>query len=313
MAVSAATFKSRQLVTSYPNVRTLTVEAEVIIDDPATEGPLAVEVASGLPVVGDSYNILGETDANLFCIRKSPVQDATNDLVWRVTLEYSNQVGLEAGGGDVIVNPLDRPVNFSYSGQSGTLLVTTDIFGNPLVTVLGEPLGTQEIEEGRAVLRFVRNEPQINTAAVQIYSNAVNLDDFAGFAPTTLKMRPISVEGPLFENDVTYFTHGYEMEFNPRGWRRPLLNAGRTGIDTVDDARKTIKDNHLISPPVSVEGDRYPLDSAGLPLDPTQWDAEHFVYLAGGGQVVVPPSSSGPPFDGAQFYREASFSALGLI
>ena len=315
MGVSTANWKTwsaRQTFEPSRSVVVTTVNAiaEVIADD-TTSGPLGVLAAAGLPAIGDAYSVFGESDGSLFCVSKTPEQDAENRLLWRVICEFSNDAGTAVGGGGVVVNPLARPVVITYSGATEQSTTLFDADGNPLVNVIGEYFEPQAVENAVATIRFSRNEPTINTLAIQYYTNAVNNDTFYGFPLTTLRMLAISAEGPLIEDDTTYFPHTYEMAYRRSGWRRPLLNIGRSYLDPDDSTIKSIEYDHALLVNAVQDG-RWPLTSSGGVIDPASWTPANFVYLGGGGVIVPNPASTGPPYDGARFYSELPFAALGL-
>lgn len=220
-------------------VRCFLVETNSLLDGP--------NVAIGSVGInrGDAYTPPGnqfEWDLNSYANRLSAtLQDP---LWWRVTIEYGPYSSLFAGGGPT-QNPLLMPIDVSWSVSAHEYPADVDINGNAILNTAGDPYDPPLVEEEkRHILTVVRNEASYDPSLDQVYENAINSDDFAGYAPTYAKVIQI-VPKSVFHQDVGwYYQRTYEFEFlnpnlpvNKNGYRRTVLNIGMRALSSVTNKK----------------------------------------------------------------------------
>lgn len=117
-----------------------------------------------------------DSDAVVVDIQIDPKSNAggTN---WTVTVRYSDDAAVISGSQQIDTPPLQRPVEYSFGGQSREIPLATDRSSPavPIVNSLGEPFDPVPTdEEGAAVLQIVRNEATMDPLVVTRFRNSVN-------------------------------------------------------------------------------------------------------------------------------------------
>jgi len=226
-----------------------------VITDSALVGAAAVGNAVP-PVIGSSYLTATESDLGAFCNSIQPVQDSDNPRVWEVTVEYGPQ---EPGD----ENPLNRPLEISWSFAQFTRVCDRDINGHALLNSAGDFFDPPpEIDDSRPVLTIVRNEASFDPAQAIDYQDAVNSDSFLGFAAGTAKVMGIS-SSLQFESNIFFWKTSYEFQFRRDGWKLSVLDQGRYKTNHKPIPEKDSGGNDMVGTHVS---DPVPLDGSGNPL-----------------------------------------------
>lgn len=173
-------------------------EAEIttkysIVADP-TDDKEDVLLATDLPLLGDRY----KTFPQIRVVEKVATQ--ASPVFWHVDVVYKGEFG-PTGAAD---NPLNIPPIIQWSSEESNVPVTQDINGNPLVTVLGEPLPGATFKRKDLVCRIERNYASVNLAATQAYLESVNSDvlitGHGNFAPGLCRLMDFSSEFVFHDN-----------------------------------------------------------------------------------------------------------------
>jgi hypothetical protein len=232
---------------------------QVITDDPL-DGPLLVRTASGIPQRGSIYATATEIDPGAKVKAINPSQDADNPRVWTVKVDYDSVTE------DKPENPLDRPIEISWTAAPYERVVFNDTDGKAILNSAGDyfdpPL---TIDDSRPVLTVVRNEPSYNPTLAIDYQDAVNTDSFLGFSPGQVKVAKIDATSAT-ENDIFYWRVTYEFHFRREGWALSVLDQGRyqklnnkpVPIPEYDESGNAVPGSHVSDP--------VPLDGAGQRL-----------------------------------------------
>lgn len=230
--------------------RNYTVQLKVFTNSKYV-GP--VQLIGSLPVgLGTPYAFplasfgATENDAGSYVQKISASRTAVTQTQsqWLLTLEYGpfdiwsllGSSHLASG----LIDPLDRAYEvywgepakyrkakpYDESGEQENGLP-----GAPYVNTIGDPLlDPPDTEETRPILFVVRNESIYNDAYASQYKDTVNLDEFQGFVPNTVKCRDIKGER-FYDADWGWFqrvTYQFEFDYDDdaEGFSKLVLNAG---------------------------------------------------------------------------------------
>jgi hypothetical protein len=237
-----------------------------------SDGPNVVLGQFGLKygdIYNPSYNV---NEADVFaCANQIDCEPEGNDgTQWIVTIHYGWYNANQAGGG-ADQNPLNMPIEVSWSLRDHETVLDTDQNGNPVLNTAYDPYDPPiVIDDPRLVMTVVRNEPKFNIAWVLAYRNAVNNDQFGGFPPLTCKVLNISSRSQWHQDAGWYYQTTYEFEFltasidydTNTGYRKRIISQGFRAISSV-----TGKPYHITLKGVPISSPML-LDSNGYLLGP---------------------------------------------
>jgi hypothetical protein len=246
---------------------------QVITSGPLV-GSLEVELANGIPRVGDPY-VYGAWVDFAARVRKvvptQPDKDAPD--IWHVKVNWSTQqqqdpsrTGGGSGGSPQNDNPISWTPDVSVDWVDAKKVVDKDLDGRPCVNTIGERLDPGlEIESPRLVVTITRNEAGYGLSEELDRGATVNEFSFWGRDPGTWKLHPVA--GKLtFEKNVSFWKKTYKLEFKPDGWQPKVANIGT--FSKKDDGTYETKvvpvDNAGIP-----TGEKVRLDARGVALAPT--------------------------------------------
>ncbi len=213
-----------------------------VITDSQFDGPVVVGTAVGAKY-GDQYAVPTnelEYDPNAYCVGIDSQQDGNDGTMWIVTLTYGWYSATFAGGGKD-QNPLEMPIEVSWSLRDHELVLDIDANGVPVLNTAGDPYDPPlVIDDPRLCMTVVRNEPTFNLSYVLQYRNAVNSDPFAGFNPLYCKVLNIASRSQWHQDAGWYYQTTYDFEFlSPKvgdggnGYRPQVLSQGMRAISAV--------------------------------------------------------------------------------
>lgn len=187
-------------------------------------------------------------------------------LVWNLTVRYGPWNPLEhTDTGD----PVDQPPEVSIEGVTFEKAVDMDINGVPVLNSAGDyfdPPVTKD--EARVVIRITKNFASFTGADVLAYSNKTNGDVFYGYPIHSLKVAPPRAQ-QLFSQFTgsTYTRVEFQLEFNPDGWKKKVINLGLRQLGSVGGSEALVpilfggvpatapalldEDGHALAPPVT--------------------------------------------------------------
>ena len=196
-----------------------------VVTSAANIGAIAVRTATGIPRVGDYYLTATEQDTGSLCKRVEPQQEQDNPRLWIVRADY----GAPSDGDEAQrnPNPLLRPAVLTWGFNKSSRVVWKDANGKGITNSAGEYFDPPpEMDDSRPTLSITRNEAAFNPGIATDYQDAVNSDSFLGFAPGQVKVAGISGTSQT-ENNVAFWSVGYEFEFRREGWQLSILDQGR--------------------------------------------------------------------------------------
>ncbi len=212
-----------------------------VLTDSQSWGPNMVLQAFGYSY-GDVYQQYTlEQDKYAWLHGMDIEEEGEDGIGWIVTLNYGWYDANQAGGGPS-QNPLDMPIEVSWSLRDHETVLDTDQNGNAVLNTAGDPFDPPAvIDDPRLVMTVVRNEQLFNIAWVLKYRNAVNSDPFAGFDPLTCKVLNISGRSQWHQDAGWYYQTTYEFEFlaayidydTNTGFRPRILSQGFRAISSV--------------------------------------------------------------------------------
>ncbi len=213
----------------------------IVVTDSPNDGVIAVGNAAGIPRKGDVYQHKGESDSTALCRDVSPQQDDSHELVWTVTCNFaSDPAGRTPGpeSGDPardVENPLDEPIQITWSDWTQTELITHDINGEVIINYAGKQYNPPlQRQRKRRAVTVVRNELTYPHTLDRDYQDAINEDEFFTWPAGTAKVE--SITGiKRFNRATSYWQMRYEFWFRldePR-WRAGILEVGAVYLEEV--------------------------------------------------------------------------------
>lgn len=204
-------------------------------DDPDNDGPEVVSGTTGLPAVGTSWLVGGESDVYAFCRPESDIQPVfTGEPITLFTVDQTFSTrpitDKERQNQTAVDNPLLRPAEISGTFVKYTKEATEDMNGDPILS------SSMERIHGAAVERDF-NRHQVTIKQV---SSTLDLEDYVehidtvndatmwGLAARKIKLSNVSWVKKHYGsswNSVYYeVTFMFDIDFN--GFDRKVLNEG---------------------------------------------------------------------------------------
>lgn len=228
----------------------------------ATDGPIQVREATGIPRLGDAYLTSSEGDAGAV-VKKVDPQPTDNPKLWHVRVEYDSSVEEEEE------NPLNRPAVLSWGSAQFQRVAWKDIDGNAILNSAGQYFDPPpEVDDSRPTLTVTRNEASFNPALKIDYEDAVNTDPFMGFAVGQAKVASINANSQ-FENGLSFWSVTYEFHFRREGWILAPLDQGRYELWDIAGTKRLvpIKERDTLGRKLTTNvTEPVPLDGAGKQL-----------------------------------------------
>lgn len=199
------------------------------------------------------------------CRRVRIQQDESAPRKFTITADYSTAPLKED---QHQANPLNKTPSINWTSRKFTEVIRFDKNGKAILNAAGDPILLEAPRRNRVV------HVSCNVADVPAWildvGDVVNSTEFTiqgrPFPPYTAMLDVENVEGPLLENDVTYFVFRYSIEHNVKKWSPiEVLNEGLR--ETHFGGQKQIMDNSTPKRPITTP---VCLDADGLKItDPT--------------------------------------------
>jgi hypothetical protein len=213
--------------------RTFRREFRVVTSDPLV-GSIAVRTASGIPTIGQNYNVTGgfaESDVGSFVQQISGQEESEDGLSWIVTVEYGPYDASQFG-----INPVNWPVKLTFNGNKFQRIVWVDVNGNPVLNSakerFQEPLTA---DDTRTTIVATRNEliSGFDLTLAETYRDSTNNAVWNGFPAKYVKCGTISTGEPQYDSNaqVYFYTVTYPFEINRDTWDTKVLDQGFSYID----------------------------------------------------------------------------------
>lgn len=201
---------------------------EVVLDDPLTpdteilaaakDGVAIPKYAEKYP--GDFWKV----------VRSVRITARRGPMLVDVEAEYES-VGV-SGDPSSIEDPIGQKADVEWDFVDVEFPATLDADDKPITTVVGEPYKDVTITDSDLLLRISMNESSYNATLAATFKNAINADNFIGFAPGTVKCNKITGRR-VWNGTSFYWRTTYEFQIRLIGWQIPMLHAG---------TRKFVKD-----------------------------------------------------------------------
>lgn len=200
------------------------------------DGPLTVALATGLPLVGETYRYPGtattpgptltEYDTGVYAGEMVPkLADKNKKTLWAIEVPYTSTPTGKATGGPA--DPLDEPPKFSGSFLRVNEIFEEDNEGNAILMSSGEP-PDPPLEEGVSypTLRIEMNVASPALALWADYANAVNTGTFWGLGARKWAIEKIDWQDQFRGNGSRYVTVVFEFAAKYNTWDRRFLDRG---------------------------------------------------------------------------------------
>lgn len=215
---------------------------------------------AGLPVVGEKH----PTNNKAF-VESVSVEEADGPKIWRADVNYA----VPKGAGphdedDETTDPCDQRPVVSFGSASYTKVVdraydTGDTQGNPTLPIensAGDPFDPPLQENfSRPLLNVKYNLRRFSPTLKHELENTINLTALvvAGFSVPALKGRIISIGcDPAYDaEDELYWQMSVQVEVNPDGYTRKVLDQGFYFLDDGDKTEITALDKDGAEVPVT--------------------------------------------------------------
>jgi len=179
---------------------------------------------AGLPLVGLRYG------GDAICMSKSADRDEVNTLYWLVKCEFDSAAEDQQQNPQ---NPSDDPTTWIAKATIGfetkSVVLTTDKSDPPkkIVNSAGTPFDTPLVEDRViSVISFTQyEEPSLSLNDITDRNNAVNSEDFRGYAARTIKLAVRKAELGFFGR-YNAWKIDYEAKYDPDTWDNETLDVG---------------------------------------------------------------------------------------
>lgn len=197
-----------------------------VITTDKSDGPATVNLASGLPRLGDMYSVGNETDANAKAIEIDPRQDRDKSERWEITVRFSNQSPDPSAIQQGQQNPALEPAVVRWSKEEYREVVETDRNGKKICNVNGQMFDPPlEKTKYRPVLLVERNFLNFPDSYELDYPDSENSDAFFGKPPGHWVVRELYSE-PRYANGFNYKRVFAAFVYYKNGCATKLLNQG---------------------------------------------------------------------------------------
>ena len=200
-------------------------------DDPADYGVIAAGTAPGLPVVGTSYNLDGETDAWAFWtpyvkIARRNSGDPGERQVYQVKMKASNKP-MDRDQTNKANDPLLEPPKISTNFTRFQKTPSKDVNNKAYENTNGEPLDGIQIDASRPVVNISDlNQINHNLSQIAEFMDCLNDATLFGLSAGKVKLSEHSMERLLYGINTYYFKHSFGFEIKFEGWKRKEINRG---------------------------------------------------------------------------------------
>lgn len=291
--------------------------------DSYMDGPIAAEMAPGIPAVGSTFNYGNDYDNWAFCLPNrsfKPKYDKERGHIWEITSNFSTKLNKNKRCQDTrIDDPLAEPMKISGTFVKSKEEATVNLQGQALMNSAWEPIKGPAVQFDISMPTVIiqGNVLNLNLSLVCSMLNKVNSAPMWGLQARTVKLSDCSWERLYYGSCYAYYslTLGFEIDYRTfdryiPDYGEKVLNGYWTGNDTTGYTYVVATGANKNNPadfrryidPYGNPGKVY-LNGAGVPAlaDVAVWDDV---------EVKIQPTKLSCKF--VQFYREANFFMLGI-
>ncbi len=172
----------------------------------ADASPFDVYAAPGLPYVGQPF-----PGTSYVLAQKGQVQQVS-PILSIVIINYEGEVGPQSGGSNPNNSPIFAPPKLTTTNVAVEEEIDQDLYGNPIATVIGEPIRGVKRRFVDKVLTIERNFVAWNDYLQAVYSESVNSDTFYGWPPGTARIMDLSAEN-VIDPTIGYWRGTMKVQF----------------------------------------------------------------------------------------------------
>lgn len=198
-----------------------------VITSSASDGPLTVLAASGLPAIGSGYSWTDGSDSAAIRLPTTSIKMRSEGQrkIWRVGITHSTKTKNCLTSAPT--NPLAAPIKIRGSWVPKTKIATEDRHGAPLLNTALEPItpGLETDDDQDTVIIEV-NTATLSLATRAAYKNKVNSKTIWGLAPRCVKIKRWDYELLYYGSCSKYFKNVLEFCINEDGWDARVLDQG---------------------------------------------------------------------------------------
>lgn len=233
----------------------------------ANDGTLAI------PAAYSYFSKGNDTDYNSVCTKIAPERDDRFPLLWHVRVEYTvlkteGTSGLPAGTIDITY----RLPDIRIWGIPVTEVVSQDIYGNWICNSAGDKY--TPLPEDIFYIKAFEISYAIRTYNLDFwaaYEDTVNADTIWGRGFGTLLMVGPPSGTRKIDKVGTYWEIRLEIHYNPKGWTKRILDAGKNRLVTAAGGTPSTGTPATGRMPITDQAgkpvtDDVPLDGNGQPL-----------------------------------------------
>lgn len=243
----------------------------VVISDDVNEGPQAVYAAGVFPKKGDLWAYGSDVGGVVRCSSVKVTREALVVIPeqeplgakWVVTCRFDTPEEEDTE------NPLNQATRYSWQSVMKEEVFERDVDTDEHVcNSAGQSFDPPVMRDNlNWVMVASRNEATFSASYAQSYANHVNSTTFAGGAAGTWKCNDVRAEPQFHESVGDYYAISVSFAFDPRGWNRDILDAGRYQYsDAPDTVYDPIVDStgSPVADPVPLDGDGFALSQASI-------------------------------------------------
>ena len=220
--------ETRNATSDVKGRRTYTLNQWVTTDNPS-DNEAIIKAAPGIAHKYDPHPADAGALAKDIAVNKI-AELAKGGAVWEVITHYDSEFSdsPDEHPDQDVPNPLDRPTIFTWGGAIYTESQDQDLDGLAYVNTAGAFVGDQRmgdpfdpaplVEVVHGIITATRNVAVFNEARAEYYRNKVNSDTWRGHKKDTAKVAVYGAQGPLFENNVEFYSETIEIHTNPSKW-----------------------------------------------------------------------------------------------
>ncbi len=196
------------------HTRKHTLTSDVVLTRPE------IFLVTGVPHRWDPW---GPDDLGALCTSVDVDDDSDNELVYRLTANYTSDFGGNNDPTQQDDNPLLRPTKWRYTSVRNHRTHHKDRRGNAYKNSAGQPFRSPpQVNYSTSRYTVVRAEATFNATLADNYASVVNTVAWYGKAPGTVLMESISAE-EMWDGDasavINYWLVTYVLHVDRNGWQ----------------------------------------------------------------------------------------------
>ena len=207
------------------------------------DGPMTAITASGLPVIGSTWNLGNDADPWVYCLPTSKVKrhraysEGEIGIYWTVEQLFQSPGKIppgEQGRCNDYENddPLLEPAKVSGSFINYSKEATVDRNGKAILSSCHQPITGLEVDRSRFSVQIERNTLDNDLDLYQGFIDTLNDSTLWGVGARQVKFSGLAYERKVYGSCYYYFTHRLEFEIRREGFDEDrILDLGMLEIN----------------------------------------------------------------------------------